>query len=150
MLHVLDLNTSAQILLDSCRSSLDQLWPWAMVSSLAWLERLNLLLSVSKAMVICHPECLCWGEVRWLPRLSQPVQCKDRKSQGSTPLTPRPATDNFNKVSTAWQVTDTRLHPGVIKFYWKLNYQVICWLTCSRSILCLNCCVMKWLQFHWQ
>lgn len=27
------------------------------------------------------------GEVRWLPRFSQPVQCKDRKSQGSTPLT---------------------------------------------------------------
>lgn len=53
------------------------------------LKHLNYPLSVSKATVICHPVILRW--MRWLPRLSQPVQCKDRKSQGSTSLTPRPA-----------------------------------------------------------
>lgn len=66
------------------------------------LKHLNYPLSVSKATVICHPVILRW--MRWLPRLSQPVQRKDRKSQGSTPLTPRPASP-----TQTWPFTDAPL-----------------------------------------
>lgn len=91
-LHILDFDSSTQFLLDSCWSSLDQRWLWGDVTvlffsltRLPFFKRLNLPLSVSKPTVIC-PKFL-W-KVRWLPRFSQPVQCKDRKSQGSTPHTP--------------------------------------------------------------
>lgn len=87
--HVLDLNIFS---LDSCWSRLDQRWlrgsvtvSFFSLTRVPFFKRLNLPLSVSKPTVIC-PEFLL--EVRWLPRLSQPVQCKDRKSQGSTPHTP--------------------------------------------------------------
>lgn len=49
--------------------------------------------SVSKPTVISLD--ILW-EMRWLPRLSQPVQCKDRKSQGSTPHTPTRKSLNSN------------------------------------------------------
>lgn len=70
------------------------------------LKHLNYPLSVSKATVICHPTILRW--MRWLPRLSQPVQCKDRKSQGSTPLTPRPASPTQTRPFTNASLRSSR------------------------------------------
>lgn len=116
-----DSDSSAQFSWDSCWSSLDQrsLGAGVTVSFFSltrppFFKRLNLPLSVSKPTVIC-PEFL-W-EVRWLPRLSQPVQCKDRKSQGSTPHTPTSNPYNFNAVSRPRQIKHKHLSIEVLSFF---------------------------------
>lgn len=82
---------------------------WRSRSS-AWLalhsSNASICLSLSLSQrVICHPRVFMGGEVA--ARLSQPVQCKDRKSQGSTPLTPRPATLTTSKLSQQHDMSNT-------------------------------------------
>lgn len=125
--------SSVLIVLDSCWSSLGQKWLWGGASAsffsltpMPFFKRLNLPLSVSKPTVI-WPEFL-W-KVRWLPRFSQPVQCKDRKSQGSTPHTPTSNLQNFNAASktkkTLWYSSVWRFPPPtsmtLIKLWFKLK-----------------------------
>lgn len=109
-LHVLDSDSSAQFSVGpvwiggGCGGGCGAVWRAVSFFSLTrapFFKRFNLPLSVSKPTVIC-PQYL-W-EVRWLPRLSQPVQCKDRKSQGSTPHTPTSNPYNSNAASRARQI----------------------------------------------
>lgn len=108
-------------------------------ADLPGLKHLNYPLSVSKATVICHPVILRW--MRWLPRLSQPVQCKDRKSQGSTPLTPPTSKSNtnmaFHRCSTAFiqnsKIDDACQSNSFCLLIIRSAKQAHSWLTASFS-----------------
>lgn len=94
---------------------------WGDVSFLFFsLIRASICLSVSKPTVI-SPEIL-W-KVRWLPRLSQPVQCKDRKSQGSTPHTP---TRKPSKLKGCLRINKKRKkkhHTCTQKIFWFVRHK---------------------------